>query len=235
MVACPEPPTTHTLSSSGTRSDSIIISDSEEIGDGESSDRENIDNSQRASDIRDGIVNETTGAGPSCLPTPTSARKSKQQHLENALLDALRGLNFKQMYAHMGDEKEPTIRLPGFVNVPPPSEIWRQVEELTKAFASHVPNESLKRRPRGRKNSANTSGQPKTHPANTPKQHKMPCANQPGLLDRHQKIMAAILTRFRNMVAAASEPISTTASIPQASLNLMTMNNEAAALVCHIL
>ncbi|KAI0436343.1 hypothetical protein F4803DRAFT_234455 [Xylaria telfairii] len=54
------------------------------------------------------------------------------------------------------------------------------------------------------------------------------------LLDRHQKIMAAILTRFRNMVAAASEPISATASIPQASLNLMTMNNETAALIHEI-
>jgi hypothetical protein len=52
------------------------------------------------------------------------------------------------------------------------------------------------------------------------------------LLERHNKTMAEILTRFRNMIMAATEPVATSSSIPQASLNVMTMNNEAAALVC---
>ncbi|GAP87689.1 putative mediator of RNA polymerase ii transcription subunit 22 protein [Rosellinia necatrix] len=51
------------------------------------------------------------------------------------------------------------------------------------------------------------------------------------LMDRHNKIMAAILTRFRNMVLAATEPLPTAAAIPQASLNAMTMNNEVSALI----
>ncbi|KAI2642721.1 hypothetical protein GGS21DRAFT_486546 [Xylaria nigripes] len=51
------------------------------------------------------------------------------------------------------------------------------------------------------------------------------------LLDRHNKIMAEILTRFRNMVVAATEPLPTAAAIPQASLNAMTMNNEVSALI----
>ncbi|KAI0540836.1 hypothetical protein GGR58DRAFT_459140 [Xylaria digitata] len=54
------------------------------------------------------------------------------------------------------------------------------------------------------------------------------------LMDRHNKIMAAILTRFRNMVLAATEPLPTAAAIPQASLNAMTMNNEASALIKEI-
>ncbi|KAI0857218.1 hypothetical protein F4860DRAFT_490330 [Xylaria cubensis] len=54
------------------------------------------------------------------------------------------------------------------------------------------------------------------------------------LLDRHELIIAAILTRFRNMVNAACAPLPTAAAIPQASLNIMTMNNEAAALIKEI-
>ncbi|KAI0400368.1 hypothetical protein F4802DRAFT_585274 [Xylaria palmicola] len=54
------------------------------------------------------------------------------------------------------------------------------------------------------------------------------------LMDRHNKIMAAILTRFRNMVLAATEPLPTAAAIPQASLNAMTMNNETSALIKEI-
>ncbi|KAI1421678.1 hypothetical protein F5Y12DRAFT_718179 [Xylaria sp. FL1777] len=60
---------------------------------------------------------------------------------------------------------------------------------------------------------------------------KMPPADKPNLLDRHNKIMAAILTRFRNMVLAATEPLPTAGAIPQASLNAMTMNNEVSALI----
>ncbi|KAI0115894.1 hypothetical protein GGR51DRAFT_502506 [Nemania sp. FL0031] len=51
------------------------------------------------------------------------------------------------------------------------------------------------------------------------------------LMDRHNKIMAAILTRFRNMVAAAAEPLPDAAIIPQAALNAMTMESEASALI----
>ncbi|GAW21724.1 hypothetical protein ANO14919_112480 [Xylariales sp. No.14919] len=51
------------------------------------------------------------------------------------------------------------------------------------------------------------------------------------LMDRHNRIMAAILTRFRNMVLAATEPLPTSTAIPQASLNAMTMNNEVSALI----
>ncbi|KAI3343776.1 hypothetical protein F4824DRAFT_494027 [Ustulina deusta] len=59
----------------------------------------------------------------------------------------------------------------------------------------------------------------------------MPPADLPNLLDRHNRIMAAILTRFRNMVLAATEPLPAAAAIPQASLNAMTMNNEVSALI----
>ncbi|TGJ83946.1 hypothetical protein E0Z10_g4793 [Xylaria hypoxylon] len=63
---------------------------------------------------------------------------------------------------------------------------------------------------------------------------KIPSADKPNLLDRHNRIMAAILTRFRNMVLAATEPLPTAAAIPQASLNAMTMNNEVSALIKEI-
>ncbi|KAJ8119260.1 hypothetical protein ONZ43_g3755 [Nemania bipapillata] len=52
--------------------------------------------------------------------------------------------------------------------------------------------------------------------------------------DRHNKIMAAILTRFRNIVMAATEPLPKSAAIAQASLNTMTMNNEVSALIKEI-
>ncbi|KAI1822984.1 hypothetical protein F4861DRAFT_356816 [Xylaria intraflava] len=51
------------------------------------------------------------------------------------------------------------------------------------------------------------------------------------LMDRHNKIMAEILTRFRNMVIAATEPLPGAAAIPRASLNAMTMSNEVSALI----
>ncbi|KAI1172179.1 hypothetical protein F4777DRAFT_524974 [Nemania sp. FL0916] len=51
------------------------------------------------------------------------------------------------------------------------------------------------------------------------------------ILDRHNKTMASILTHFRNMVLAATEPLPTSAAIPQASLNTMTMNNEVSAMI----
>ncbi|KAI1125047.1 hypothetical protein F5Y10DRAFT_15053 [Nemania abortiva] len=58
--------------------------------------------------------------------------------------------------------------------------------------------------------------------------------DQNTLMDRHNKMMAAILTRYRNMVGAATEPLPKSTSIPQASLNAMTMNNEASALIKEI-
>ncbi|KAI1367029.1 hypothetical protein F5Y08DRAFT_299811 [Xylaria arbuscula] len=58
--------------------------------------------------------------------------------------------------------------------------------------------------------------------------------DQNTLMDRHNRIMAAILTRFRNMVLAATEPLPNAAAIPQASLNSMTMNNEVSALIKEI-
>lgn len=51
------------------------------------------------------------------------------------------------------------------------------------------------------------------------------------LLERHNKIIAQILTRFRNMVMAATEPIPGGATIEHAALNRMTMETETAALV----
>ncbi|KAI0486789.1 hypothetical protein F4859DRAFT_510574 [Xylaria cf. heliscus] len=68
-------------------------------------------------------------------------------------------------------------------------------------------------------------------PTNTHDQHTESSANTPDLLDRHEEIMAAILTRFRNMVAAATEPLPAAAAIPQAALSNIIMNNEAAALI----
>ncbi|KAI1277670.1 hypothetical protein F5Y07DRAFT_82456 [Xylaria sp. FL0933] len=68
----------------------------------------------------------------------------------------------------------------------------------------------------------------------TNKNKKATPANEPTLLDRHNKIMAAILTRFRNMVLAATEPLPTANPIPQASLNAMTMSNEVSALIKEI-
>ncbi|KAI1187078.1 hypothetical protein F5B17DRAFT_401175 [Nemania serpens] len=57
---------------------------------------------------------------------------------------------------------------------------------------------------------------------------------QNNLMDRHNKIMAGILTRFRNMVGAVTDPLPDAAAIPQASLTTMTMNNETAALIKEI-
>ncbi|KAI0018968.1 hypothetical protein F4780DRAFT_780845 [Xylariomycetidae sp. FL0641] len=54
------------------------------------------------------------------------------------------------------------------------------------------------------------------------------------LPDRHERAIAQILTRFRNMVAAAAEPVSRTATIEHATLNRMTMERETAALITEI-
>ncbi|KAI0200659.1 hypothetical protein F4808DRAFT_427437 [Astrocystis sublimbata] len=54
------------------------------------------------------------------------------------------------------------------------------------------------------------------------------------LLDRHERIVAAILTRFRNMVDAATAPLPSAPAIPHAALNSMVMHNESSALIHEI-
>jgi hypothetical protein len=49
--------------------------------------------------------------------------------------------------------------------------------------------------------------------------------------DRHNRAIAQILTRFRNMVMAATEPLPSSAAVEHASLNSLTMETETAALV----
>ncbi|KAI0393992.1 hypothetical protein F5Y17DRAFT_281298 [Xylariaceae sp. FL0594] len=55
--------------------------------------------------------------------------------------------------------------------------------------------------------------------------------DQNSLMERHERIMAQILTRFSNMIRAATAPVAASASISQASVNVMTMNSETAALI----
>ncbi|KAI8628734.1 hypothetical protein F5Y19DRAFT_112302 [Xylariaceae sp. FL1651] len=57
---------------------------------------------------------------------------------------------------------------------------------------------------------------------------------QNSIMDRHNQIIAQILTRFRNMVLAATEKLPRTSIIPQASLNTMTMEQETAALIAEV-
>ncbi|CAJ2509777.1 Uu.00g056770.m01.CDS01 [Anthostomella pinea] len=59
-------------------------------------------------------------------------------------------------------------------------------------------------------------------------------ANKSDLMDRHQRAMAQILTRFRNMVMAATEPLPRTAIIEHAVLNRMTMETETRALITEV-
>ncbi|KAI0840419.1 hypothetical protein F5Y06DRAFT_262693 [Hypoxylon sp. FL0890] len=55
------------------------------------------------------------------------------------------------------------------------------------------------------------------------------------LLDRHDRAIAQILTRFRNMVEAATAPIPTTGNIlQQAAHNRLVMETEANALISEV-
>ncbi|KAI0138568.1 hypothetical protein F4776DRAFT_618978 [Hypoxylon sp. NC0597] len=55
------------------------------------------------------------------------------------------------------------------------------------------------------------------------------------LLDRHNRTIAQILARFRNMIMAATAPLPETGNIiAQAALNRMTMETETAALISEI-
>ncbi|KAI8952393.1 hypothetical protein F4801DRAFT_600025 [Xylaria longipes] len=212
-----------------------------EIGHGDSSHRENINDSQQASVIGTGIVNESTGAGPSCLSNPTSANNSMQD-----LADALLELNFKEMLYGTDGKNELAIRPPSSVGVPHP---LRLVNELGEKFASHDPKKPLKPvrhkdepdpfdtkipisfKPKKKKSTKKPASDDLKKKPLEPDQRKMPRTNASDLLDRHEKIMAAILTRFRNMVYAAGAPLPGSVAVPQASLNLLTMQNEATALI----
>lgn len=126
-------------------------------------------------------------------------------------MNELLSLDFQSTYNDMTGKTDPVISSKGSTYRPPTSEeAWRPLENLNNTVPSHGPNS----------------------PPHRTQQKKMPPADKPTLLDRHNKIMAAILTRFRNMVGAATDPLPTAAAIPQASLTTMTMNNETTALVC---
>ncbi|KAH7037870.1 uncharacterized protein B0I36DRAFT_72308 [Microdochium trichocladiopsis] len=58
---------------------------------------------------------------------------------------------------------------------------------------------------------------------------------QNSILDRHNRMIAQILTRFRNMVMAATEPLPRDGAIIEtAALNSMTMETETQALITEI-
>jgi len=58
---------------------------------------------------------------------------------------------------------------------------------------------------------------------------------QNSILDRHNRMIAQILTRFRNMVMAATEPLPRDGAIVEtATLNSMTMETETQALITEI-
>ncbi|KAH9887414.1 hypothetical protein F4778DRAFT_756600 [Xylariomycetidae sp. FL2044] len=58
--------------------------------------------------------------------------------------------------------------------------------------------------------------------------------NQNSIMDRHNRAIAQILTRFRNMVLAAAAPLPQNAVIEHAALNRMAMETESAALITEI-
>lgn len=192
----------------------------EELNVGESRDRHSdserdAHTGQKVSHASASTTNETAGASQRGLPTPTAVNEG-QDKLVNELLST----DLKSMYNDMAGKTDPLISSKGSNYRPPTSEeAWRPLENLGNTVPSHgsssLPHPSQQKKPSAKKPSA-----------------EMPPANNPNLLDRHNKIMAAILTRFRNMVIAATEPIPTAGAIPYASLNVMTMNNETSALVC---
>ncbi|KAK6953106.1 hypothetical protein Daesc_005406 [Daldinia eschscholtzii] len=60
-------------------------------------------------------------------------------------------------------------------------------------------------------------------------------ANPNSLLDRHNRAIAQILSHFRNMVMAATAPISEGGNVLElAALNRMTMETESAALISEV-
>ncbi|KAJ8131876.1 hypothetical protein O1611_g1749 [Lasiodiplodia mahajangana] len=126
----------------------------------------------------------------------------------------LLGLNLSEMYFDATGKTSPSV------------EVWEPHRRLFTAPSPHdsnnIPEPTSPKSPPQRVPTQNTS---------EPSSSKTPPTNGSNLLDRHNKIMAAILTRFRNMVVAATETLPDAAIIPQASLNAMTMENEASALI----
>ncbi|RYO81927.1 hypothetical protein DL766_009847 [Monosporascus sp. MC13-8B] len=60
-------------------------------------------------------------------------------------------------------------------------------------------------------------------------------ANDENLLDRHNRTVAQILTRFRNVIGAATEPLPREGAVfEHAALNRFTMRTEMAALITEI-
>jgi hypothetical protein len=168
-----------------------------------------VNNGQKDPDTD--AVTSTTGAGQDCSPAPTPVNGNDD------LVNALLGLELKSMFEDMTGKNLETITPQGRVCPARSSEeIWGPLKQISERIPPH---------------DLNNPPLPKRIPRNsTPR--KMPPANESDMLDRHNRIMAAVLTRFRNMVMAATEPLPKSAEIPQASLNAMTMNNEASALVC---
>ncbi|KAI1344147.1 hypothetical protein F5Y15DRAFT_104153 [Xylariaceae sp. FL0016] len=54
------------------------------------------------------------------------------------------------------------------------------------------------------------------------------------IMDRHERAIAQILTRFRNMVMAVTQETPKTNIIEDAALNMMTMERETAAMIGEI-
>ncbi|KAI0526420.1 hypothetical protein F5B22DRAFT_655585 [Xylaria bambusicola] len=156
---------------------------------------------RQASDTDNGTLAKPSASAQSFSSNPTSANYD-QEGLVNALLD----INIAALHRDATRRNKDTILSTGYIRPHPPSkELWDQVKRVHEEFP--LP------------------------PAPEKKKETMPPANKSIPLDRHNRTMAAILTRFRNMVLAATEPLPTAAAIPQASLNAMTMNNEVSALI----
>lgn len=167
-------------------------------------DERNDDNHQKTSNGVTDSVPATTGAGPGCS-SPTSVVDDEQ-----ALVDAQLEMDATSTPNGAKDKTKnnPTTASPHRYSRHP----RRPAKSQILLPGSNVPSSSQipHRGARG----------------------KMKSTNELNLLDQHNRIMAAILTRFRNIINAATEPLSKTATIPQASLNLMTLNNETSAMVC---
>ncbi|KAI1155006.1 hypothetical protein F4825DRAFT_447911 [Nemania diffusa] len=219
-VASTSEPTIQVTGSGGisTVGDGVAISDTEKLDDEGNTDKN--------------ALAETTGAGEGCVSTSTAPVNGNP----DGLVNAISSMDFKAMFNDMNGRNVPIVTPAGSLHSPRPSEeIWNQVEQTLEPLASHDPNNQPKhkRTPRNRvpRNQVPRNQVPRNQVPRNRVEHNMPQANEPNLLDRHNKIMAAILTRFRNMVMAATEPLPTAAAIPHATLNAMTMNNEVSALI----
>ncbi|KAI0976115.1 hypothetical protein F4678DRAFT_416013 [Xylaria arbuscula] len=184
---------------------SVLIGDAKDPQQGSTLDEGGVDEN----DIADGNANDNGSDNGAMTqtngPDPScSSNSTPGNWSEDDLVDAFLGLNLKAMFYDMIGNTKP-INCRGYIRPHRSSiEIWEEVKRIHETFPF------------------------------TPDEKKMPPADKPDLLDRHNKIVAAILTRYRNMVLAATEPLPTAGAIPQASLNAMTMNNEVSALIKEI-